>query len=323
MWRSPIVARYRQRDTDYASPQTLVPGTRTEIFSEDLGKNALIYCADPHAKTVLYTTHADYQQVFRHPFLFMAQFETAQALIEVPASSLEQMDMGVTSKPIYIFSIGRCGSTAILKKLSLGGIPAASEPDLPTQIALFRPQIVQAFGEAKISALIRAMNRSLASHLGQRFVVKFRSQCNLIVDDILNAQLEAETIFMLRQGDTWQRSMHRAFRLTGEKMAIDLRDGILAYHRLIALNANPKLIWYEDMLADANSVLRRLGVTQPPGEDRPDDMEDSQAGTSLARVNIKETAVEEWVRQTFMATWAKIRPKCLDDLPEISSRLGL
>ncbi len=323
MWRSQIVARYRQRDTDYAGPQAFLPGEREEIQPGFTPQNALIYCIKPAAKSVLYTTHEDIQKVFQHPFLYMAQFETAQSLIEVPLPMLERMDSGVEAKPIYIFSIGRCGSTALSKALARAGVPSVSEPDLPTQIALFRPQMMEVFGRGGIHAMLRAMNRSLAAHLGRRFVVKFRSQCNIIVDDMLDAQPGVETIFMFRGWNAWLRSTHRAFSVTGERMAINLCHGVLAYHRLLLRNANPKLIWYEDMLADANSVLRHLGVTQPPGEDWPDDMEDSQAGTSFARDKIREKDTEELARQAFMATWARIRPKCLDNLPEVSLRLGL
>lgn len=322
MWCSPVIARTRQRDTDFADPHNFIRGVRKKLHPGNMG-DALIYCVDPEAKTVLYTTHDDFRLVFQHPFLYMAQFETARSVIEVPISMLEKMDSGVTAKPIYIFSIGRCGSTALSRALAHAGILSASEPDLPTQIALSRPQMIELFGMDGICDLLRAMNRSLGTHLGGEFAVKFRSQCNLIVDDVLDAQPDVKVVFILRRWDAWLRSTHKAFGPSGSRMAEKLRDGIQAYHRLLVRGANPVLIWYEDMVQDISGTLRRIGVMQMPEDMIPTRAEDAQAGTSIARSELVERNTEEAARQEFLAAWPKLRPACLDMLPQVSARLGL
>ncbi|TAN52471.1 MAG: hypothetical protein EPN21_03840 [Methylococcaceae bacterium] len=318
--RYPVVARFRQRDIDPSGPYSLVRGKRAEIHPAQ-AENTLLYCADPLAGTVLYTEHENLAALFRRPFLYMAQFDMANAVIEVPYSALHEINKGLTANPTFIFSIGRCGSTALSKAFAQAGISSVSEPDLPTQIAIQRARIAASFGDTGISGLLQAMSRNLAAHLGLEFAVKLRAQCNSIVDDILDAHQTMKCIFMLRRGDSWAISMHRAFGTPGPRLALLLRNGILAYHRLVTRGAQPSLVWFEDLQSDLGNALGNLSLPLPaaPGTGP----QDAQEGTSLARNQLSEKDSEGEVIQAFLATWENIRPDCLDAYPDIRQRLGV
>lgn len=318
--RHRVVARFRQRDTDPAGPYSLVRG-QSEAAGPDAARSALFYCCDPAAATVLYTEHDDSRAVLRHPFMYMAQFETAHSLIEIPFSALHTLQQEHFPNPTFIFSIGRCGSTALIRALADAGVPSVSEPDLPTQIALHRQRIAAAFGDAGIRRLLQVMGQNLAAHLGDEFAVKLRGQCNRMVDDMLDAYPAMKCVFMLRRWDSWATSVHRAFGAVGPQMALDLRRGIVAYHRLVSRGANPTLVWYEDLRTDIGTVLGSIGLARP--EQAPSAESDSQAGTSLARERISGTENEAKVLKEFMDAWEHIKPDCLDDYPEVRARLGL
>lgn len=317
----PIERRLRLRDTNLSGPFSFVYAEEAKGGMDWDHQGHICYSADTARSSLLYTLHDEPEQIFKHSFMYMAQFDTAHSVMEVPVTELSKMDAANPAQPLFVFSLGRCGSTALSQALSDAGFPSASEPDLLTQMALQRGQLVHAFGEDGLQQMLHALTRNLAFHLGKRYAIKLRSQCNLIVDDILGVFPDTRPIFIFRDWRTWAVSMHRAFGTGGANLARNMRRGILAYHRLMERGSRPILLWYEDLRSGVGDSLVELGISGL--QDLATGDNDAQAGTSLSQDTLTNNADYAEIFRDFEETWSWIRPECLSEHKELTARLGL
>ena len=251
----------------------------------------------------------------RHYLLYAAQFERARRVASVPFECLSNEVPKAFGTPTIIFSIGRCGSTLLASLLNASGVPTVSEPDIFTQIAAIRaPQ--EDKPDTKLNELLlRAAMGSFGSHLGERFAVKLRSQCNGIAATIARAVPESKLVLVLRDRVAWARSRYSAFGGEPEALARMYRWGIEAFHRLEIAGGHPKLIWYEDIVADPVEAVRQIGFADEAdaGVERIQAvmLRDSQLGSSLDRKSVGGRILSDDQLQAFERQWDVIKPRNL------------
>ncbi len=128
---------------------------------------------------------------------------------------------------------------------------------------------------------------------------------------------------MLRKRMDWALSRHRAFGDGPETLVKVLREGLTNLDAMIRAGLSIQIVWYEDLIADPLSTLRRLEI-ESDGRGALDPTllaaaleKDSQAGSNLARSNVKPRQTEENCLRAFDALWEQTEQS------EIVQRLNL
>ncbi len=274
----------------------------------------LPYCFDAEAERVLYTDTPDTVRALSAPFLYQGQFAGAERLLSVPIERLPDLEPPIIGSPRFVFSVSRCGTTLLTTLLHHIGQPAASEPDIYTQVAAMPASAATRVGEAGRLALIRGCTAALARQIGPDVVIKLRDHCNEIASLMTRAVPEARVVFMLRDRLGWARSRHRAFADSPRALADILARGVTTYDALVQTGHQPVLIWYEDLVADPAGALRRLGV--PEATLNPAGLAallaaDAQGGTSVSQSNLGTHQPADDVADQFETIWTEIAPRDL------------
>lgn len=274
----------------------------------------IAYCVDMRAAELWFARCGDSRAPFGEPFLWRALFERAEQIATVPFGAVDELISVVPEKPTFIFSISRCGSTLLSALLRACGANVVSEPDVLTQLSLLDRKQLTGTARTTISALIGACVASLAAQCGANPVLKLRSQCNTLAEELTGLFPCGRFICMLRGRLDWAHSRYRAVGGQPTQMAHICKRGIETYDRLWQFGVNPHLIWYEDVIASPASVLHKLadiGVPVDPG--RPDVIasimnRDSQDATPLARSALSDRRLSQSQVHEFEQEWCRIRP---------------
>jgi hypothetical protein len=169
---------------------------------------------DPNRRAIFVETPPDVD-LSQHPFYYMAQYEHAQRLIAVPYDELLQLadQRGPIDRPIFIYSIGRCGSTLMSNVFSqVDGTLSLSEPDVYSNLTWLRES--DRTRDAELTALTRACTRLLCKPSPQNtqpnmYVIKHRSWAIRIADLQYAATPDAQNLFLYRNAETWLASLSR------------------------------------------------------------------------------------------------------------------
>lgn len=271
-------------------------------------RGRLPYGADPVSNCLFYSIHEHPAALFRHPFLYQAQFESVQKVMAVPFEQLQEMDQDVGSQATFVFSIGRCGSTLLARLLSAAGLTAISEPDIFSQMA--RPEARHISLPDRREYMAAAI-RCLASYSPRSVVIKLRSPCNTIAPLIMSATPGSRCEFILRNRRDWARSMFAVGPYDATVLARQLAVAVMALDRLIELGHCSGPIWYEEIVREPQNILGRF----PSGFAAEDNAEleraitqDSQTGTLLSREQVSQRAVSDALLNRFEDEWRQIRP---------------
>jgi hypothetical protein len=272
-------------------------------------ERSIIYCCDVASERVWYTIVPDVRAVFDSVFVYQAQRAMATHVLSVPLEVLEEREHFVHPQPVFVFSIGRCGSTLLSSLLKATGRLSISEPDIFTQLAVLRPIERLVLGGVGTSEIIRSSVASFARLCGRRTFLKLRHHCNVLWPQINLATPDANLVFMLRDRIDWARSRHRVFGDGPEALVTVLRDGIVCLDSMIRGGLTPMIVWYEDLISDPFGTLQCLGI-ESDGRGFLDRtvldgalQVDSQDGTSLSRKNIRPRESEENCLRAFDALW--------------------
>ena len=97
----------------------------------------LPFAYDLEADEMLLTAHVQTSQLLTYPFLYAAQRETARVLVKLPIPLLAKIFNAPPPSlpPVFIFSLGRTGSTLLEKLIGCVTARSISEPDIITQLA--------------------------------------------------------------------------------------------------------------------------------------------------------------------------------------------
>lgn len=169
------------------------------------------------------------------PFAYADQHKHARRALHVPLEALEGLSQAVPppAQVIFIFSIGRCGSTLVSDILNtVPDVWSVSEPDVYSRLVMenYTSSERVGFRPEQVVTLIRACTRLLfrppPGVEASVFAVKFRSQANVQADLYHRAMPEASFVFLYREALSWANSFYRMLRkyqipavLTGEERA--------------------------------------------------------------------------------------------------------
>lgn len=229
-------------------------------------KGALPFAYDMQKLELLFTMHVMVTPVLESPFLYASQREHARVIARLPLPSLRHIYGGrnKTLRPVFIFSLGRTGSTLLEQLVGSATQRSISEPDAPTQLAEHRELLRSLPADDRDDLVYYTVapffKLQIPGGEGDRTVVKFRSQVNGIAEDFARVFPSAKFVFMLRDHRAWARSTFRAFRLTPAQVAGRLAQGLSALQALDSSGVDLSVIDYDDVVADpATAVARILG----------------------------------------------------------------
>lgn len=173
-----------------------------------------LYCLGPDERSFTFVDGPDSDKLINATFVYQTQFADARNLVSVPIEYLEQRSQEINADPVFLFSVGRCGSTLInhLFRAIKGGL-SLSEPDIYYYLyCLLENNDVTASFVSDIS-YIATQNLIM----GERFrsaaplIVKHRSQAFPIADLLTARMPGCKKIFLHRNPESWFASMRRTF----------------------------------------------------------------------------------------------------------------
>jgi len=187
------------------------------------------YCFDLANRTLLCVSTPDISDA---TFFYQAQRQHARSVVKIPFVALPE---GATT-PSLIFSIGRCGSTLLVKALESEGIRVVSEPDFYRQAACHQPL------DLSLRSAIRGATRLLPYS-----VIKLHLECNNAPLLIAGAFSAPQIMFILRDPVDWAPSLRR---LSLNSLALNWAVGQLgrSLRALDELTRNyaVRICYYED-----------------------------------------------------------------------------
>lgn len=218
--RHAILSRHKDHDLHLSRPTNfeLGAGEPYDVDAIAADPQLSLHCLDFERRRALFAeTDAD-ADLLQSPFLFVAQFRKARAMVAAPFDELRRIADAAPLDPsrlILLHSVGRCGSTLVRNVLaSQPSVCCLSEPDAFTQI-------VDAAGAGEISAAEAQELTELCARLcakpmrGDRDAphraIKFRSQCVQIAGLLARAFPEARNLYIDREPLGWLESAYRAF----------------------------------------------------------------------------------------------------------------
>jgi hypothetical protein len=312
--------KVQKNRTTQARPADFQLGEAHPVRSLPTG-HVLPYCWNLDQRELWLTLHLRPETVLAEPFLYTAQRHQARVVARVPFDRLDEVfgahDPAVA--PVFIYSVGRTGSTLMDSLMRCVTPRAVSEPDTLSQLAVSKRVLRESDDEDTRRLLWHSISPFFRTEVGgagpSRLSVKFRSQVNLLDERLTAVFPNARNVFMLRRREPWARSTLRAFGIPPERAVGRLVQGVRTLSHLQQSGADLALIWYEDLLADPKAVVGRILGEAPSAEAEARLAAvmavDSQAGTRVSRdrANRKRGDGEaEWMA-AFEAAWARVKPR--------------
>ncbi|KAA3622566.1 MAG: hypothetical protein DWQ08_12650, partial [Proteobacteria bacterium] len=245
------------------------------------------------------------RKLLESTFLYRELRENATRALTIPYARLDRIcdrywqGKSARATLVFLFSIGRCGSTLLCKLLSASGVDVLSEPDVYTAPAALAGRIGQDTEWDKLPSVLKISTFGLLSVCdSDRRAIKFRSQVNEIAPILMKNHPEARGYMLLREPTEWARSICRAFSWPPETAARHFTDALVTVHRCKAAGRPLSVIWYGGMLSHPRMILKAIlgdfGDAIPAMTGIEDVLRrDSQANTVLARESLANRRVEE------------------------------
>jgi hypothetical protein len=264
------------------------------------------YCFDLSSASLLCVSTPD---ISHEVFFYQAQRRYARSVIKVP---FELLPKGPAS-PTLLFSIGRCGSTLLVRALNALGLRTVSEPDFYRQAAYY-------------ATLGTALHAPLAGATGllPYAAMKLHLECNNAPLLIAGAFPAPTILFILRDPVDWAASLRRISRnsLQPEWAVGLLKTGLRALDQLCAAYA-VRICYYEDFRElGAEYFADLLPGASAPAKPNPSSLSavaarDAQEGTFVSRAALRGVPEDPAFRESFAREWSRSRPA------ELIDRLGL
>jgi hypothetical protein len=260
------------------------------------------YCFDLANRTLLCVSTPDISDA---TFFYQAQRQQARTVIKVPFDALPEE----TGSPALIFSIGRCGSTLLVRALQAAGVRTVSEPDFFTQAACQHPP------DASLRRVLAGATRLLPYS-----VIKLRLECNNAPLLLAGAFDSPRIMFILRDPVDWAASLRRLSR-----NSLDLGWAVGQLGRsLWALDELTRsyavrICYYEDFRAlDPGTIADVLSWTGGSGAVSTQALQaiaarDAQEGTIVSRASVRDVPDDLPFRDAFRRQWSQSRPVELID----------
>jgi hypothetical protein len=258
--------RAREHPAAIASPEhfTLVEGQTAapQLIIDEPGWSP--YCLDDENRCVLFVNIPPDVDLSQAKFVYASQFEQAQRALMVPYAALEQLTEQVRApdKLIFIFSMGRCGSTLMSQIVSqVEGVYSLSEPDVFTNLSLIRSSDKQRDELIQVlkSCTLLLSRRGNQSRL-EAAAFKFRSHGLGLSDWLYAAFPEARSIFMYRNAVSWAQSVYRFLQRLGFSNQFCREDAVKLWQGLTGeatayvepyMDVEKEIFYFTDLLAPA------------------------------------------------------------------------
>jgi len=269
------------------------PVDSSRMFEPDVSP----YCFDLANRSLLCVSTPD---ISAATFFYQAQRQYARSVIKVP---FESLPAGPAS-PVLIFSIGRCGSTLLVRALQAAGMRAVSELDFYRQAACHRPL------DISLRSAITGATRLLPYS-----VIKLHLECNHAPLLIAGAFDSPRIMFILRDPVDWAASLRRISRnsLDPSWAVTLLRTGLLALEELTR-SYPVRICYYEDFrelgAGCIEDVLSWVGWSGAVSRETllAVAAKDAQDGTFVSRASVRDVPDDLQFRETFRREWSRLRP---------------
>lgn len=223
------------------------------------------YCLDDENRRVLFVYTPAHVDLSQAPFVYSAQFEQAQRALAVPYTALDAVTATLKAPDtmIFVYSIGRCGSTLMSRILNqIDGMYSLSEPDIFTGLSYLRK--TDPSRDEELTRILRACSL-LLSRRGdgirpERVTLKFRSHAIGLADLMYAAFPNAHNIFMYRQALSWAQSVFRFLQRLSFANELSPVDAAGLWHRLTGeeaayvepyIDPQAETVSFSDLLAPA------------------------------------------------------------------------
>ncbi|MDO7413088.1 hypothetical protein Q5X48_14860 [Acinetobacter baumannii] len=250
----------------------------------------------------------------KFPFFYQWQRNKINNLYVLPFEFLQKSSLVNNNvSPIFVFSIGRCGSTLLVNLCESLGIKTISEPDFLANIS---ERIGSNHSEETISEILKWNTNLFSPFFGTSPLIKLRGSSIKDIEIFSKIFPNSKYIFMLREPMAWAKSNIKAFNDDPISLAYYLKEGIEAYKKLFNLNLNLSLIWYEDLVDKPEEILCSLfGEKNFPVNYRSlikDVMsKDSQEGSTISQSELAKRNINHNFLEEFKRSWIEIYPEDL------------
>jgi hypothetical protein len=223
------------------------------------------YCLDDANRRVLFVNTPPEVDLSQAAFVYSAQFEHAQRALSVPYAALTHVTAAVEAPDtmIFIYSIGRCGSTLMSQLFNrVDGVYSLSEPDIYTDLSYLRK--IDQNRDEEVTELLKActlmLSRRENGSTPAAAALKFRSQGIELADLLHRAFPNAHSLFMYRQAESWAQSVFRFLQRLDYPNELSPSDAISLWHGLTGedvayvepyVDDRADLIAFSDLLAPA------------------------------------------------------------------------
>lgn len=218
-----------------------------------------------HEEYLLCVDYRCTSTLLQSPFLYKELRENAKLAVKIPFSRLAEVSAshwGGTQQrpsPLFIFSIGRCGTTLLCKLLSAYDAAVLSEPDAYTHAAMMLGGLDGETRERSVSQALGFATRGLLSKCnGKQGVIKFRSQVNSIAALLMKVNPDARGFMLLREPIAWAESIYRAFDWDPESTATHYCEALTAAYQCRAVGRPLTTIWYDGIRSNPIMILRSM-----------------------------------------------------------------
>lgn len=248
----------------------VVADLRPSSAAEASADRVLPYCFDIPNRRSIYAGVPERDEIFAAPFYYLEIRRRARRVYSVPWSLGPLFPAAVPVAPVFVFSVGRCGTTLLSRILHEAGIPSASEPDFYTQFtagALFEnnPQFYGTEVKAALAHLTCDLAQCCSSDAAARAdrpltpVIKLRSESCFITRFLVSMfPPPHRAIFMYRDFEPWARSTLRNFDYPPRQVLSKYLSGLKSLTALDKLGAC-HVLHYERLLAEPDAVCAALG----------------------------------------------------------------
>jgi hypothetical protein len=197
------ITGFHLRETGQVAAETILENPHITLYSLDFENRQAAFVETP----------ADVN-LSQAPFYYVAQYETARRVLTIPFGTMVQLAQSVTvddERLIFIYSVGRCGSTLASQIFAqVPGVINVSEVDALTWLIVARN--AKAHDEEDLVALLQATIRLLCKTTAETaWVIKGRSFDIELGDWLHELYPQARNLFLYRHAETWLRSGLRAF----------------------------------------------------------------------------------------------------------------
>lgn len=171
-----------------------------------------LYCLDEARQRAIFTALPPGLDLARAPFMYQAQFDSAEYLAALPFASFTRLAKRIPldeTKVIFLHNIARCGSTVLSRAFNAAeGLLSLSEPDALTNCVRLEGLPLSAQYDL-MRACIAWLCRPAVIDQKAHVAIKFRNQATSIMKGFVDALPAATHFFLYRNVIDWLASFHR------------------------------------------------------------------------------------------------------------------